>query len=970
MGNALRFFVVASLFLATHRVVGQDAVGFWEFDDAHIDGRMVTDQVGSLQGTIRGDVVLYEDESTEALQLDGQTNSVSILEYTNRDGFPVRDISLEAWVSVSSPTRWGGLIGAIQDNGGFEKGWVLGYDNSHFYFALSSTGADDGDGVLTYLTGGTTYSLQEWYHVVATYDGVEMRLYVNGELDATTRNQSGDIVYAAAFWFDLGAYHDDNEFFLLNGLLKEASLYDAVLAPSEVKARFEAGQALVANPVPTPTPVPTPLPFVSAGPYLRFTGPETADVRWRTHEPCPSILEYGLEDVTEERVEDSSPKLAHRVTLTGLKSDRGYTYRLKTRIDGRDEIGGTYECDTFFNYAQPPAPSAPSPFPQDGESEYYARCAEHILTETGVTRGYCLIVGSGEGRLAYELAKIADLQIVGIETDVDAVSRSRQRLMEAGLYGSRVTFRHVESLANIPITSCFANLIVSERMLTGGESVGDAAEIWRLLRPHGGTAFLGQPEGSENPLSQADLEEWLRAASIDYSLWEIDGGLWARVERPKLPGAGEWSHQYANPGNSANGNDTLLGATRADQLDVQWVGRPGPRAMVDRGPRTPAPLSTNGRLFTQGERRIIAQDAYNGLIHWALEIPELERFNIPRDSSNWCADDEFVYLAVRDKCWRIDATDGDVTAFWNLVSADEMESTDYDWGYVARAGALLYGTSNKAGSAYTNIWGGEGWYDARSGPQTYKVCSDNLFALDVDTGAPVWEYKRGAILNSTIAIGDGHVYFVESRDPAVLADPAGRIGRSELWNEQYLVSLDAETGELDYERAIDTEDGIVVFYLVYADGIVFIASSKARYYLYAFDAGTGEFKWSVDHGWIADNHGQHMQHPAIVGDTVYLRPYGYNVQDGSMVERRMPPREGGCATFAGSAGALIYRGKQGAVSMWDVETKQVTNWAGLRPACWISTIPASGMVLSPEGGGGCSCGGWLETSLGFMRLEN
>jgi hypothetical protein len=24
------------------------------------------------------------------------------------------------------------------------------------------------------------------------------------------------------------------------------------------------------------------------------------------------------------------------------------------------------------------------------------------------------------------------------------------------------------------------------------------------------------------------------------------------------------------------------------------------------------------------------------------------------------------------------------------------------------------------------------------------------------------------------------------------------------------------------------------------------------------------------------------------------------------------------------------------------------------------------MLLSPEGGGGCSCGGWLETSIGFM----
>jgi hypothetical protein len=27
------------------------------------------------------------------------------------------------------------------------------------------------------------------------------------------------------------------------------------------------------------------------------------------------------------------------------------------------------------------------------------------------------------------------------------------------------------------------------------------------------------------------------------------------------------------------------------------------------------------------------------------------------------------------------------------------------------------------------------------------------------------------------------------------------------------------------------------------------------------------------------------------------------------------------------------------------------------------------MLLSPEGGGGCSCGTWLETSIGFMPLS-
>ena len=47
------------------------------------------------------------------------------------------------------------------------------------------------------------------------------------------------------------------------------------------------------------------------------------------------------------------------------------------------------------------------------------------------------------------------------------------------------------------------------------------------------------------------------------------------------------------------------------------------------------------------------------------------------------------------------------------------------------------------------------------------------------------------------------------------------------------------------------------------------------------------------------------------------------------------------------------------------DREAVTSWYNLRPSCWLSTVPANGMVLSPEGGGGCSCGNWLETSIGF-----
>ena len=46
---------------------------------------------------------------------------------------------------------------------------------------------------------------------------------------------------------------------------------------------------------------------------------------------------------------------------------------------------------------------------------------------------------------------------------------------------------------------------------------------------------------------------------------------------------------------------------------------------------------------------IVAADAYNGTTLWALETPHFERFNVPRDCSNWCADQDAVYAAVRDR---------------------------------------------------------------------------------------------------------------------------------------------------------------------------------------------------------------------------------------------------------------------------------------------------------------------------------
>jgi len=65
---------------------------------------------------------------------------------------------------------------------------------------------------------------------VGTYDGSSgtptMRLYVNGQPIASSTAQSGPILYAPAPYV-IGAYQDDNEFFPMDGYVREASVYSA-----------------------------------------------------------------------------------------------------------------------------------------------------------------------------------------------------------------------------------------------------------------------------------------------------------------------------------------------------------------------------------------------------------------------------------------------------------------------------------------------------------------------------------------------------------------------------------------------------------------------------------------------------------------------------------------------------------------------------------------------------------------------
>ena len=188
-----------------------------------------------------------------------------------------------------------------------------------------------------------------------------------------------------------------------------------------------------------------------------------------------------------------------------------------------------------------------------------------------------------------------------------------------------------------------------------------------------------------------------------------------------IAGAGDWTHQYGSPDNAACSQDELV---RGDAR-VLWFGQPGPRPMVDRGARNPAPLCAGGRLFIQGDRILFGLDAYNGAILWVLQIPELARANVPRDASNMAAAEDALHVVVRDKCWRLDPATGKRLATFALPAKSPDDKQDHEWGYVARTGPLVIGTAIKRGSGYV---AGQGeWYDG-AGWESDKVTSTTLFA--------------------------------------------------------------------------------------------------------------------------------------------------------------------------------------------------------------------------------------------------
>jgi len=254
------------------------------------------------------------------------------------------------------------------------------------------------------------------------------------------------------------------------------------------------------------------------------------------------------------------------------------------------------------------------------------------------------------------LAEQSKLTLHCIEPDAKKVALARRRLAASGLYGVRVTV-HQGSPRELPYPDYFADLVILDGAPAADPQACSAAELYRVLRPCGGRAFLAAGDAK----AAAAMRARLTAAGVPAGeIRPIPNGL--LVVRGRLDGAGEWTHLYADAGKSGGSGDKRV----AWPMKLLWFGEPGPGPMMNRHWRGTAPLCVDGRMFVLGQHSIMAVDAYNGRSLWSRPMPAIQRRVVDIRGGSMAADAESLYIVTADLCLRLDARTGRTRQVYRL----------------------------------------------------------------------------------------------------------------------------------------------------------------------------------------------------------------------------------------------------------------------------------------------------------------
>jgi len=216
---------------------GGQPIGWWRFDEGAdnlcFDGTDVCDNSGEgNNGTISGDPTWITDTASckqgGCIDFDGTGDKVDV-----GVNDLVQDISVSAWIKNSSSGSEKIIVGKGWYNDASGKSWWLLRDSDNkLKFGVITDGNEAiYDSVID--TSGT-----DWYHVIGTYDGVTIKIFVNG-IEGISYSKSGSLPTGANVKIGMGYYNGDSYGFI--GTIDDVRIYNYALTEDQISEVYNQG---------------------------------------------------------------------------------------------------------------------------------------------------------------------------------------------------------------------------------------------------------------------------------------------------------------------------------------------------------------------------------------------------------------------------------------------------------------------------------------------------------------------------------------------------------------------------------------------------------------------------------------------------------------------------------------------------------------------------------------------------------
>lgn len=330
--------------LFTAGVAGaQTPLGEWWHWPSYVLGQRAAQYPGPRLEAPATPVVAVRAESIPIL-FHGEEPTERVIDFIDPAKLPTNAFTLEWWLvnHVNQPV--GAAVIAKSRGNRTEPLWLVGVYARDIVFSLKTT--DNPFANLVHHQMKSRAWKKYWMHVAATYDGKEMKLYLNGELLNTL--PVGKRVTEENAEFEVAAYMNNEPYMDLGNLVKMTRLYDVAISQKQVAGNYARLQEMVVEGKLFPN-----LFHFNAGPYLNAATTTGITILWETDRPADFVVEYGKQVPMDKKIElhtqtirpetGSAEGNIYSMALENLEPETQYFYNIKAVA--RD--GSTIESGMF-----------------------------------------------------------------------------------------------------------------------------------------------------------------------------------------------------------------------------------------------------------------------------------------------------------------------------------------------------------------------------------------------------------------------------------------------------------------------------------------------------------------------------------------------------------------------------------------------------------------------------------------------